>query len=93
MELVTILLFIKKFLTISSPIIFGVGVILLIAPATYRRLEEVLAEEVGGLKKQVIPFLERVIGNFQNWLLIKTNAVAIFLIFISIIFFIISKKI
>ena len=88
-----VFLFLKPFLGASSVIVFGAGIVLLIAPNTFRRLEEVMNDEIGGIKKRIIPSLENTFGSFHKWLLTKTNAIGIICLFAAAIFYIISTKI
>ena len=88
---VTIYSLIKPYLAFASPIIFGVGIILIIAPASYKKLEEVLNEEVGGIRKRIFPLLENAYNNFHHWVLIKTNTLGITCVIIAIIFYILSN--
>ncbi len=82
----------KPYLTLAGVIVAGIGLILLIAPNSFKKLEEVLNEEVGGIRKKVFPFLENSIVSFNAWLFKKPNAVAVICIIVGAIFFVISKK-
>jgi len=74
-----------------SPVIFVVGVLLLIAEYKYRKLEGVLGKEVWGMKKIMIPKLEATIYTFQESLLKKRVIVGIVCIICSLIFFLAFK--
>jgi hypothetical protein len=78
---------IKPIIFWVSPLIFLVGLLLLIAEYRYRKLEETLGREVGGLKKKIMPGLETTIYSFQNSLLSKRIIVGIIFIVCSVIFF------
>ncbi|MFH0828526.1 MAG: hypothetical protein V1919_05100 [Candidatus Omnitrophota bacterium] len=60
---------IKCFLFAFSPVLLIVGVILLSAEHKYRKLEEILGREIGGIKKMVFPKLEVTVYTFQERLL------------------------
>ncbi len=60
---------IKWFLFAFSPVLLIVGVILLSAEHKYRKLEEILGREIGGIKKIVFPKLEVTVYTFQERLL------------------------
>lgn len=69
-----------------SPVILLVGLLLLITEYRYKKLEETLGKEVGGLKKKIMPRLEATIYTFQNTLLSKRIIVGVIFIICSIIF-------
>lgn len=70
-----------------TPVIFIVGLLLLVAEYRYRKLEEILGREIGGIKKIVIPKLETTIYTFQESLLSKRIIVGSVFIICSIIFY------
>ena len=82
---------IKSVMFWTSPALFIVGLLLLIAEYKYRKLEEILGKEIGGIRKIVIPKLEATIYTFQERLLNRRIIVGSILIIFSILFFIIFR--
>jgi len=91
-EQITIFEIMRSVLLFVSPIVFIVGVLLLIAEYRYRKLEEVLGREIGGIRKIIIPKLETTIYTFQEALLRKRVIVGLICIICSALFFFIFKS-
>ncbi len=84
---------IKWFLFAFSPILFIVGVILLGAEHKYRKLEEILGREIGGIKKIVFPKLEVTVYTFQERLLNGRILLGWIFLFFSFVFLILAFNI
>ena len=91
-EQITIFEIMRSVLFFVSPVIFVVGVLLLVAEYRYRKLEEVLGREIGGIRKIMIPKLEATIYTFQESLLRKRVIVGLVCIICSVLFFFIFKS-
>lgn len=91
-EQITIFEIMRSVLLLVSPVVFIVGVLLLIVEYRYRKLEEVLGKEIGGIKKIIIPKLETTIYTFQESLLRKRVIVGLICIICSVLFFLIFKS-
>ncbi len=85
--------FISWFLIVVSPVIFVIGVILLITEHKYRKLEEILGREIGGIRKMVFPKLEVTIYTLQERLLTGRLLLGWFFIFFSLLFFLAALKV
>jgi len=73
-----------------SPVLLIVGIFLLSAEHKYRKLEEILGKEIGGIKKVVFPKLEVTVYTFQERLLTGRILLGwVFLIF-SFVFFLLA---
>ncbi len=81
----------KSALLFVSPVVFVVGVLLLIAEYKYRRLEGILGKEIFGLKKIMIPKLETTIYTFQESLLKKRVIVGLICIISSVVFLLVFR--
>ena len=57
---------IRSILFWASPVIFIVGIFLLVAEYRYRELEKVLGKEIGGIRRIIIPRLETTIYTFYR---------------------------
>ncbi len=91
MQEVTIFDSLKDFLLWLSPVIFFVGVFLLFAPGMYRKLEEKLGQEIGGIKKRVAPKLETNIFTFHNWLLSRNTVFGLLFVVSALVFYIVLR--
>ena len=76
----------------ASPVIFLVGLFLIITAERYAKLEEKLGREIGGIRKRVIPKLETNIFTFHQWLLKKNVIVGFLYIACAILFFFFARK-
>lgn len=74
-----------------SPVIFLFGV-LLVLYSNYRKLEEFLGQEIGGLQKRVVLAIETNIYVFHEWLLERRTLTGVFCIICSILFFFVFRK-
>jgi hypothetical protein len=81
---------VKGFVWYASPFIFLIGLLILLY-GNYRRIEELLGTEVGGIQKKVIPSLEKNIYKFHEWLLEKRILTGILLIVCAALFYIFGK--
>ncbi|MDP8260462.1 MAG: hypothetical protein P9L96_05660 [Candidatus Gygaella obscura] len=91
MEELTIFDFMKDFVLWLSPVVFAVGVLLVLSPKLFGKIEGSLGKEIGGIKKKVIPQLEMNIESFQNWMLKKNNVVGLILVVLSFVFFLLLR--
>ncbi len=69
-----------------SPVIFLTGV-LLVLYSNYRKLEDKLGMEVGGIRKRVFPFLETNNYIFHEWLFERKTLTGLLLIVFSMTVF------
>jgi len=92
-EYQSIFRFISWFLIVVSPIIFVIGLFLLITEHKYRKLEEILGREIGGIRKRVFPKLEVTIYTFQERLLSGRLLLGCFFIIFSLLFFFVAWKV
>jgi len=74
-----------------SPLIFFVGLFLILTAKRYAKLEEKLGREIGGIRKRVAPKLETNIYSFHQWLLKKNVIVGFFYIACAVLFFFFAK--
>jgi ABC-type lipoprotein release transport system permease subunit len=83
----------KTFLLWTSPLILLEGILLLLTKEDkYRKLEEKLGKEVGGIKKRVVPWLETNNYAFQNWLLKRKLLLGIvFVVYALMLFWVLRK--
>ena len=88
MEGLTIFQVIRKIVYWCSPVVFFVG-ILLVMYGNYRNIEQTLGKEVGGIKKRIMPKLENNIFTFQEWLLQKHTLVGVLLMGLGLIVFLV----
>ena len=70
----------------SSPVVFFVGV-LLVLYGNYKKIEQSLGEEIGGIKKRILPVLENNHFTFQEWLLQKHTMVGLFCMVVALVIF------
>jgi len=91
-EQITIFEIVRSVLFFVSPVIFIVGVLLIITEYKYRKLEDVLGKEIGGIKRIIIPRLETTIYTFQESLLRKRVIVGLVCIICSAVFFFTFKS-
>ena len=75
-----------------NPVIFCIGIFLILAPKFYRSMEQRLNREIGGIKKVISPKLETNINSFQDWMLANNNLVGLLCIISSFVFFIVFRK-
>jgi hypothetical protein len=75
-----------------SPVIFCVGVLMIVSEYKYRKLEELLGKEIGGIRKITFPKLEATIYTFHESMLKKRIVVGIAYIVCAILFFIVFKN-
>ncbi|MFH0935600.1 MAG: hypothetical protein V1828_01890 [Candidatus Omnitrophota bacterium] len=75
----------------TSPVIFLVGLFLIVTAERYAKLEDKLGREIGGIRKRVIPKLETNIFTFHQWLLKKNVIVGCVYIACAILFFFFAK--
>ncbi|MGA2775407.1 MAG: hypothetical protein ABSE81_05040 [Candidatus Omnitrophota bacterium] len=86
MEGLTVLQVMRAIVYWCSPIVFFVGV-LLVMYGNYKRIEQTLGKEAG-IKKRIAPGLENNIFTFQEWLLQRHSIVGLIcMVFALIIFF------
>lgn len=90
-ERIIVLEAVKLFLFWTSPLLFIVGMLLLAAEYKYRKLEEILGKEIGGLRKIAMPKLDTTIYTFQESLLSRRILVGAILIIFSVLFFLIFR--
>jgi len=88
---ITIFEIMKTILFWISPVIFILGVVLVLY-SNYKRLEEFFGKEVFGIKHTIIPALETNIYNFHEWLLERKTIVGLICVIFSITVFFIFKK-
>ncbi|MFA5356992.1 MAG: hypothetical protein WC301_06305 [Candidatus Omnitrophota bacterium] len=92
MEEITVFHVIKTVAFWLTPLVLLEGILLLLLRADkYTKLENRLGKEVGGIRKKMIPRLERDIYILQNWLLKKTPVVGVFFVVYAILLFIALK--
>ena len=83
----------KTFLLWTSPLILLEGILLLLTREDkYRKLEENLVKEVGGIRKKIIPWLETNNYVFQNWLLKRKLMLGIIFVVYALMLFSVLKK-
>lgn len=76
-----------------SPLIFLLGLLILLSsPEKYGNLEDKLGREIGGIRKKIIPAIEKNIFIIQGWLMKKRTIVGLLCIICSVIFFFLLKK-
>jgi len=92
MEEQSIFQIVGEFVLWLSPVIFCIGAFLILAPKFYKKMEDNLNKEIGGIKKRVAPKLESNIYTFQSWMLAKNNLIGLLCIVSSFVFFIMFKK-
>jgi hypothetical protein len=92
MEEVTIFEVLRDVILWLSPAIFCVGLFLILAPKFYKKLEEKLNKEIGGIRKRVVPKLEKNINTFQTWMLTKNNLIGLICILSSFAFFLAFRR-
>ncbi len=88
MENVNILEFIVRFFFWISPVVFAVGIMLLLSFQEYQKIEELLGREIGGIRKKVLPKLEGNINTLQNWMINNRIVVGIVLIGYFVVFWV-----
>ena len=81
---------IRAFIFWCSPVIFFVG-ILLVLYGNYKKLENQLAKVVGGIPKKILPKLEDNIYTFHEWLLEKNTLIGLICVISSLLFFFILR--
>ena len=81
----------KSFVLYISPVVIIMG-FLLILYGNYRRIEETLARELGGIRKKTIPKFETNIYTFHEWLLEKRILTGIFFIICGVFFYFFGKS-
>jgi len=77
---------IKEFIFWCSPIIFFVGV-LLVLYGNYRKLETNLAREIGGICKKTFIKWETNIYTFHDWVMERHTLVGLILVVCALLFF------
>jgi hypothetical protein len=82
----------KSFLLISGFAIAGVGLLLSIAPASYQKLEEVLNEDAGGIRKRIFPHLESNRDVLHKWLITHPRVSGVALLAIGVIFYFVADR-
>lgn len=88
---ITIFEIVGRVLLVLSPIIFAVGILLIMSEYKYRKLEEILGREIGGLKKITFPKLEATVYTFHEKMMEWRIVVGVIFIACSIIFFMVFK--
>ena len=86
-----IFMFMKAYLLCVSPVLFVLGVLVLLY-GDYRKIEELLAKEIGGVRKKISPKLETNIYSFHEWLCERRILCGAAFILCAILFFIIGRK-
>ena len=86
MDEITILQILRRIVFWSSPVIFFVGV-LLVLYANYRNIEVALSKEIGGIRKKIVPKLETNIYSFQEFLLQKNTVVGLICVVSAMVIF------
>ena len=76
----------------TSPVIFLVGLFLVITAERYSKFEQIINREIGGIKKRVVPKLEANIFHFHEWLLKRAVIVGFLCMAFAVIFFLVSRK-
>jgi len=89
---VSIFEIVGRVLFFVSPVIFAVGVLLIVSEYKYRKLEELLGRHVGGIKKITFPRLEATVYTFHESLLEKRIVVGVIFIACSVMFFIVFRR-
>jgi len=84
-------MFMKSFLLCVSPVILVMGFLVLLY-GDYRRIEELLAKEVGGISKKITPKLETNRYAFHEWLCERRILCGAAFILCAIFFFLIAKR-
>ncbi|OGX16329.1 MAG: hypothetical protein A2166_04240 [Omnitrophica WOR_2 bacterium RBG_13_41_10] len=75
-----------------SPALFIMGtILLLLSLEKYKKLEDNLNRNLGGIQKIVMPKIETNIYTFHEWLLSKKVIVGLICIICSLVFFVLLK--
>jgi hypothetical protein len=82
---------IRPFMFWASPLIFLFGVILVLY-SNYRKLEEFLGQEIGGVKRRVVLAIETNIYVFHEWLIERRTLTGVTCIIFSILFFFVFRN-
>jgi hypothetical protein len=88
---ITVFEVMKTILLWTSPVMFMLG-IMLVLYTNYKRLEEFFGKEIFGVKHKVVPLFETNIYNFHEWLLERRTLVGLICVIFSIAIFFIYKK-
>jgi hypothetical protein len=89
---ITIFEIVGRVLFYLSPVIFAVGILMIVSEYKYRKLEELLGKEIGGIKKIRFPRLETTIYTFHESMLKKRIFVGLVYIVSSVLFFIVFRN-
>jgi len=88
---ITVFEIVRPIMFWMSPVIFLFGVVLIMY-SNYRKLEEFLGQEIGGVKRRVVLAIETNIYVFHEWLLEKRTLTGIACIIFSILFFFVFRS-
>ncbi|MGE5197227.1 MAG: hypothetical protein ACM3IL_01835 [Deltaproteobacteria bacterium] len=84
---ITIFDIMKAVIFWSSPVLFLLGIILVLY-GNYKHLEDRLGAEIGGIKKKIVPAIETNIYTFHSWLTAKKTLIGLIcIIFAMAVFF------
>lgn len=78
--------FFQRFFSTTGVVLIVVGILLLFAPETYKKIEDFLAKTYG-IRKKIIAWLENDIKVFHLWLLKRRKAVGLAFLIFAIAFF------
>jgi len=75
-----------------SPVVFLVGLFLVVTAQRYSKFESVINKEIGGIRKRIVPKLETNIFHFHEWLLKRAVIIGFLCMALSVLFFLASRK-
>jgi len=82
---------VQKIVYWCSPVVFFVGV-LLVMYGNYKKIEETLGKEVGGIKTRIVPNLENNIFSFHEWLMQRHTLVGLICMVAALAIFFALRK-